>query len=84
AGFFLVGIHAPLTHVMPEHKISDTPNVGTNVQAHQIPCGSELARDSACPSNINSPDSHRLPVDYYQINQQCLSKPSLFTPTLTF
>ncbi|WP_206743580.1 hypothetical protein, partial [Pseudomonas mosselii] len=23
-GFFLVGIHAPLTHVMPEHKISDT------------------------------------------------------------
>ncbi|MGE8305693.1 MAG: hypothetical protein ACN6PW_14670, partial [Pseudomonas kermanshahensis] len=24
-GFFLVGIHAPLTHVMPEHKISDTP-----------------------------------------------------------
>ncbi|WP_218274077.1 MULTISPECIES: hypothetical protein, partial [unclassified Pseudomonas] len=25
AGFFLVGIHAPLTHVMPEHKISDTP-----------------------------------------------------------
>ncbi|WP_218584627.1 hypothetical protein, partial [Pseudomonas sp. CM25] len=24
SGFFLVGIHAPLTHVMPEHKISDT------------------------------------------------------------
>ncbi|WP_230081014.1 hypothetical protein, partial [Pseudomonas syringae] len=24
-GFFLVGIHAPLTHVMPKHKISDTP-----------------------------------------------------------
>ncbi|MFJ7286435.1 hypothetical protein, partial [Pseudomonas sp. NPDC099000] len=25
AGFFLVGIHAPLLHVMPEHKIYDTP-----------------------------------------------------------
>ncbi|MFP6832870.1 MAG: hypothetical protein VB998_13605, partial [Pseudomonas sp.] len=25
AGFFLVGIHAPLQHVMPEHKIYDTP-----------------------------------------------------------
>lgn len=25
AGFFLVGIHAPLAHVMSEHKISDTP-----------------------------------------------------------
>src|SRR5690349_19572333 len=28
AVFFLVGIHAPLTHVMPEHKISDTPADG--------------------------------------------------------
>ncbi|WP_230081050.1 hypothetical protein, partial [Pseudomonas syringae] len=26
SGFFLVGIHAPLTHVMPKHKISDTPS----------------------------------------------------------
>ncbi|WP_339533049.1 hypothetical protein, partial [Pseudomonas mucidolens] len=25
AVFFLVGIHAPLQHVMPEHKISDSP-----------------------------------------------------------
>ncbi|MGC8400169.1 hypothetical protein ACP3P6_00880 [Enterobacter mori] len=24
-GFLLVGIHAPLAHVMPEHKISDSP-----------------------------------------------------------
>ena len=24
SGFFLVGIHVPLTHVMPEHKIPDT------------------------------------------------------------
>ncbi|WP_455883846.1 hypothetical protein, partial [Pseudomonas putida] len=28
-GFFLVGIHAPLAHGMPEHKISDTPQSKT-------------------------------------------------------
>lgn len=41
------------------------------------------ARDGGGTSNREVTD---IPLrnDYYQINQQCLSKPSLFTPTPTF
>jgi len=42
-----------------------------------------LAKMEANPTSIDQTATDRS-GDYYQINQQCLSKPSLFTPTLTF
>ena len=41
-------------------------------------CGSELARDDGGASNIDATDNPTIGSDYYQINQQCLSKPGLF------
>ena len=32
-GFFLVGIRAPVTHIMPKNKVSDTPHI-INISLH--------------------------------------------------
>ncbi|WP_323833731.1 hypothetical protein, partial [Pseudomonas sichuanensis] len=44
SGFFLVGIHAPLTHGMPEHKISDTLlDISSALEIERRPRGASLA-----------------------------------------
>ncbi len=63
SGFFLVGIHAPLTHGMPEHKISDSLSGGgliTHLHTH----------GAFCPIKVQSP----LPATNLFRNQWVTSK----------
>ncbi|WP_219859121.1 hypothetical protein, partial [Pseudomonas entomophila] len=68
-GFFLVGIHAPLTHVMPEHKISDT----------LFRCGTG---DHLSPETVPVPQSDSpffaLHMGSQRFNTACVGDPMVF------